>query len=144
MVYPLGTPVVPPNSDLPKEVKKDYEEAALIVEQSPRAAAALLRLALERLCKEQGQKNKKLQENIENMMQTGKLDETLWQACEVVRVIGNEAAHPGEINFEDDHEIVRQLFGLINIIANETITRKKAIKALHEGLPTKKKQNRSN
>jgi hypothetical protein len=44
---------------MPDEVKLDYEEAALIAQQSPRGAAALLRLALENLCNHLGDPSKK-------------------------------------------------------------------------------------
>ena len=38
------------NPDLPDSVKQLYNEAGLIYNQSPRAACALLRLAIEKLC----------------------------------------------------------------------------------------------
>src|SRR3989338_7131451 len=42
LLYPQTSPVETPSNDLPTEVKNHYEEAAPIVRQSPRAAAALL------------------------------------------------------------------------------------------------------
>lgn len=42
------------NPDLPESVKLLYNEAGLIYNQSPRAACALLRLAIDRLCNELG------------------------------------------------------------------------------------------
>jgi hypothetical protein len=51
MIYPEVISVDNLNEDMPEEVKFDYNEAALIVEKSPRAAAALLRLGIEKLCK---------------------------------------------------------------------------------------------
>jgi len=39
-----------PNSDLSEDIKKDYLKAANIFTDSPRASAALLRLALQKLC----------------------------------------------------------------------------------------------
>jgi hypothetical protein len=45
-----------PNVDLPPDVRRDYEEASTILDASPRGAAALLRLAIQKLCKELGEK----------------------------------------------------------------------------------------
>lgn len=44
-----------PNADMPNSVKLLYDEAVLIYNKSPRAACALLRLAVERLCNELGE-----------------------------------------------------------------------------------------
>jgi len=50
LVYPDNSSSVPlPNGDLPAEVIEDYLEVRDIVSRSPRAAAAILRLALENL-----------------------------------------------------------------------------------------------
>ena len=49
------------------------------------------------------------------------------QSLDIVRVIGNKAVHPGEIDFKDNAEIANKLFHLVNIIANEMITQPKDI-----------------
>ncbi|WP_084649789.1 DUF4145 domain-containing protein [Planktotalea frisia] len=56
---------------MPDGVKLDYEEAALIAQQSPRGAAALLRLALENLCNHLGDPSKKINTNIKDMVANG-------------------------------------------------------------------------
>ena len=48
------------NPDLPESVKQLYNEAGLIYNQSPRAACALLRLAIDRLCNELGETDRDL------------------------------------------------------------------------------------
>src|SRR5688500_15549157 len=46
LVYPAVSTAPLPHPDMPPEVSGDYNEARSIADRSPRAAAALLRLAL--------------------------------------------------------------------------------------------------
>src|SRR5262249_15144002 len=48
LVYPESRHGPPPNPDMPDNVKVDYEEASKILTLSPRGAAALLRLAIQK------------------------------------------------------------------------------------------------
>lgn len=52
MYYPDNGNAPFPNADMPLSVKAIYQEAASIQQKSPRGAAALLRLAIQLLCKE--------------------------------------------------------------------------------------------
>jgi hypothetical protein len=49
LVFPESKYTTAPNPDLPDNIVRDYEEARSIVDLSPRAAAALLRLAIQKL-----------------------------------------------------------------------------------------------
>jgi hypothetical protein len=126
-----------PSDDLPDHIKSDYAEAAAIAGKSPRGAAALLRLCLQKLCKHLGEKGKNIDEDIGSLVKKG-LDVRVQQALDTVRVIGNEAVHPGEMNVEDDNEIVGQLFVLLNAITNDLITQPRLRNELYEKLPEKK------
>jgi hypothetical protein len=55
IIYPSMRAGVEPNDDLDADIKRDFEEARSILDQSPRGAAALLRLALQKLCKQLGE-----------------------------------------------------------------------------------------
>src|SRR6266436_1648750 len=71
MVYPDRGNAPPPNPDMPSAVKKYYEEAATIAHKSPRAAAGLLRLAVQVLCGELGQKGKNINDDIASLVTKG-------------------------------------------------------------------------
>ncbi len=57
------------------------------------------------------------------------------QAFDAVRVIGNEAVHPGEIDLRDDLDTVLTLFKLLNLIVEKVITEPKEIDQIYSGLP---------
>ena len=123
---------------MPDGVKLDYEEAALIAQQAPRGAAALLRLALENLCNHLGDPSKKININIKDMV-ANDLNIKIQQALDAVRVIGNEAVHPGEMDLRDDNETVHMLFGLINLIVKTMITEPKEVETFYNLLPENKR-----
>jgi endogenous inhibitor of DNA gyrase (YacG/DUF329 family) len=131
MIYPTAGSAPLPNSDLPEDIIKDYNEARNIVELSPRGAVALLRLSIQKLCKHLGEKGENINNDIGNLVKKG-LPEKMQKALDSVRVVGNSAVHPGQIDFEDDREIAYKLFGFVNIIANILITQPKEIDNFYE------------
>ena len=139
MIYPDRGNAPMPNPDLPDDIKADYEEAASIANRSPRSAAALLRLAIEKLCKHLGAKGSKLDGYIGYLFKEKLITEQIQKALDIVRVIGNYAVHLGTIDLKDDIQTVESLFNLINIIAEHTITNQKHIDSMYEKLPDSKK-----
>lgn len=59
IIYPIGSIVEPANPDMPEEIINDYNEAADVFSLSPRSSAALLRLAIQKLCIHLGESGKK-------------------------------------------------------------------------------------
>jgi len=57
-----------------------------------------------------------------------------------LRITGNNAVHPGQINVEEKPELVLRLFGLINFIAEKMITELKEIEEFYEELPDSTKE----
>jgi len=134
MVYPDRGNAPPPNPDMPQNVRDYYEEAASVSAKSPRAAAGLLRLAVQVLCKELGEAGKNINEDIGSLVKKG-LPLTVQQSLDVVRVTGNHAVHPGQID-TDDEQVVGTLFSLLNVIVEYMVSLPNRVGALYKALPT--------
>ena len=124
---------------MPEDIRLDYDEASRILELSPRGAAALLRLALQKLCKELGQPGENINDDIKALVANG-LDPIIQQALDSVRVIGNKAVHPGEIDLRDDRATAESLFGILNLIVERMISVPNHVKELYETLPETERQ----
>lgn len=138
LVYPLTSSVPIPHPDMPDAAKADYLEAREVLPYSSRAAAALIRLALQRLCIGLG-KSPKIDRAIGELVQDG-LPQGVQRALDAIRIIGNESVHPGEIQDADIDKSVGAMFELLNYIVQDRITRFKEIDALYESLPESKRQ----
>lgn len=128
-----------PHVDMPDDVKADYEEARGIVGLSPRGACALLRLAVQKLCKQLGEKGENIDDDIASLVQKG-LPIEVQEALDALRVIGNEAVHPGEMDLRDDVETATALFGLLNFVVKDRIAEPKERKRLFGLLPERKRE----
>jgi hypothetical protein len=116
---------------MPPDVRADFLEANEIVDKSPRGAAALLRLCIQKLMVHLGGKGKNINDDIASLVQEG-LDNRIQKALDVVRVVGNGAVHPGQIDFEDDKTIATKLFGLVNVIVESQITQRRHIEEMYK------------
>lgn len=143
IIFPRKTSVETVNSDAPEEVKTLYNEAALILEDSPRAAAALLRLALQILLGEIGGKGKNINDDIATIVKTG-VDEQIQRALDVLRVFGNSGAHPGQIQLKENSELVKKMFNLLNYVMTKMISQRNEINNLFDSLPETVKEQISN
>lgn len=128
-----------PNPDMPTCVLSLYKEAGEIYSKSPRAACALLRLAIERLCNELVGEDT-IDRNIAKLVKDG-LPQKIQHALDIVRVIGNKAVHPAQIALDVDNiDTARILFELLNIITSNMITEKNQIEELFNLLPESTKK----
>ena len=139
MVYPNFSTVPVPIEEMPESIKETYNEARSISDKSPKAACALLRLAISELVEILGEKRSNLNQSIGNLVKKG-LPVQIQQALDIVRVVGNNAVHPGEISIDDNPEIANKLFTLINIICEKMIKEKQNIEILFDGLPDNQKK----
>ena len=133
LIYPLNHVVIAPNEGMPADVKEDFLEASEILDKSPRGAAALLRLSIQKLLIHLGEKGKNINDEIGNLVQKG-LDKRIQQALDVVRVVGNSAVHPGQIDLRDDKTTASKLFGLVNVIVESQITQANHIEEMYDAV----------
>jgi len=135
MIYPKKSIAAPPNQDLSEAIQADYNEAASVLADSPRAAAALLRLALQKLCVQLGEEGKNINDDIKSLVKKG-LNPLVQKSLDALRITGNNAVHPGELDLSEEPHRVLKLFELINFIANKMITEPKEIESFYDGLPS--------
>lgn len=111
-------------------------EAAIISTKSPRGAAAILRLSIQLLCKELGESGSSINNDIKELVKKG-LPEIVQQSLDIVRVTGNDAVHPGQID-TDNIDVVNKLFDLINVITEYMISLPKKVNGIYVELPPEK------
>lgn len=140
LIYPDYSFVEPPEEDMPENVKKEYIEAASIFSKSPKGAAALLRLGLQKLFVHLGEGGKDINKDIRSLAQKQTLPQLIINVADTVRLTGNNAVHPGEMNEEDIDYVASKMFSLLNIIVNKGISEPKELKALYELTPESKRE----
>ena len=133
LAYPLVTTAPEPNEDLPNDIKVDFNEAREIVQFSPRGASALLRLCIQKICKHLGEAGNNINADISSLVEKG-LPEKIQQALDIVRVVGNNAVHPGQIDLQDDKETANKMFSLVNLVAEVMISQPKHVQQMYQDI----------
>ena len=95
LVRPKGSGRPPCPPAVPKKFSGDYLEGCLVLPDSAKAAAALGRRCLQNLLREvAGVKPGNLADEIQQVVDGGKLPSDLNESIDAIRNIGNFAAHP--------------------------------------------------
>jgi len=140
MADPPATAGPPAQADMPEPVQELYDEARAVGALSPRAAAALLRVALERLTASLGHGDKKLNDAIAALVQDGLLPLDLQQAMDALRITGNDASHPGEVRLDDEAGGLTALFELVNVLVERLVSIPSRISKIYDALPASKRE----
>jgi hypothetical protein len=140
LLYPAMVNAPMPSADLPEDLKPDYLEARQIVNASPRGAAALLRLVLQKLLVHLGEPGKDINTDIGSPAKKGKISGRTKKALDSVRIVGNESVHPGEINLNEDPNMANALFYLINLIVLDAFSYDKYVDSIYAQLPENKRK----
>ena len=111
MVYPRSHSRKALPEEIPEQYANDYNEACLVLSDSPKASAALSRRCLQSLLREVEKiKPGNLDSEIQQVIDRGKLPSQLSESIDAIRNIGNFSAHPikstnsGEIIDVEDGE----------------------------------------
>lgn len=142
MIYPFMSIAPLPHEDMPNDVKELYEEASNISSLSPRAAAALLRVCLEKLTIHLWESEWNLNTRIWNLQKKW-LPEKVIKWLDILRINANEwwsHAWLIDLTWKDNQEIVWKLFWLVNYIVEKVITENKEIDLMFDKLPEDKKK----
>ena len=106
---------------IPKAILDDYNEACLIVSDSPKASATLSRRCLQGMIRDfWGIIEKTLSLEIKGLQ--GRIDKATWEAIDAIRSVGNIGAHmENDINLIVDVEPAEaaQLIGLIEFLLKD-------------------------
>lgn len=101
---------------------------------SKRPASALLRLALQHLIVQIGGADNDLNAAVGDFVANG-LPVRIQQAMDTVRLIGNEAVHPGTFDVNDNPAIALTLFELVNLVVETMVTQPRLIDEMYGRLP---------
>lgn len=125
---------------MPKEIEVDFEEARQVFNHSPRAAAALLRLCVQKLCQMLLQKEGKIHNLIGELVDVGFPKRAL-TAFDTIRIFGNESVHPGTVNLNESPETALALFSLLNMAVRYCITDEKELETIRALTPENKRRD---
>ena len=81
-------------ADVPEGLAQDYNEACLILSDSPKASATLSRRCLQAILIDNGYTQRDLSKAIAQIISENKLPQQIADDLDYVRIIGNFAAHP--------------------------------------------------
>lgn len=138
LAFPEASEAPLPVQDMPSEVLDDFNEARGIVAKSPRGAAAILRLVVQKLLPIIGSTKRDINDGIKELVEKGVINPAIQKALDSVRVIGNEAVHPGELDLRDDIRTTTSLFNLVNFIVEKAISEPREVAAIYANLPAAK------
>lgn len=95
LAYPKNAAPRPVPAGVSDPYKQDFEEAVAVLSLSPKASAALSRRNLQAILRDKaGTQAKDLNDQIDEIVDTGKMPSHISESLHAVRNIGNFAAHP--------------------------------------------------
>lgn len=135
LVFPKAISTAPEATEyMPEEIVQDFREAREVIQISPRASCALLRLCIQKICILQGKQGRNLNRDIGDLVLSGLSTQTQ-RALDVVRIIGNRAVHPSEIFDDDSESVARYIFDLVNSIVDDLFGKEKKLQQAYLALP---------
>lgn len=109
IIWPHPLPE-PTDRNVPESIRADLDEAKQCFSVSAwRAAAVMARRAMQSAAVEKGAKKDRLADQIAELASQGKITVDLKEWADAVRLVGNDAAHPGgnPVSKEDAEEVLK-------------------------------------
>ena len=98
VIYPINSRRIDVSCEVPDDLRNDFVEAALVLEISPKASAALSRRVLQSILVEQGYQGRDLSKQVEAVLNETDPNRALPLAIrrkvDAIRNFGNFSAHP--------------------------------------------------
>ncbi len=111
-------------------IQEIIEEARLVFDASPRAALALLRVALEHICTDKGFKNGYLKGRLENLIKDKQLSQEIIDDLTLIKALGDDSVHAIPIIEGDTKELATLAFNLVANIGDTLYTQPNRRKSL--------------
>ena len=102
-------------AERPDLVATDFEEAATILDKSPRGAAALIYLCIQTLMPLVKENGRHLDDEIASLLSKG-LQVEIEEAMDALRTLGNNGAHSGQIDLKEDKATTTRIVALLKMI----------------------------
>ena len=118
LIYPNPLPT-PTDARIPEKIRVDLEEAKICMNASAfRAAAVIARRAIQHACMDKGATQRNLVDQINALATNGVLTNDLKEWANVVRWVGNDAAHPSndKVERDDAEDILNLCEQLLNVL----------------------------
>jgi len=118
IIYPTPLPS-PTDERIPETIRHDLDEAKMCFSVNAyRACAVMARRAMQSACIDKGTSKEKLVDQLEELAANGIITKDLREWADVVRWVGNDAAHPDteEVNKEDAEDILKLAEQFLHVI----------------------------
>ena len=132
LVWPRGAEGSEPKLHAAPDVRRDYEAASQTLEASPRGAAELLRVAIQKLCKELGGSGESPKDDLASFVHED-VDARVQKVLEAMRIIESNAVRPAEIGVGDNRATAETL-SVVNLICEKMIMEPRHLQALYTKL----------
>jgi hypothetical protein len=107
----------------PALVEEDVEEAAAILNKSPRGATALMRVCVQKLMPLLKLDGKNLDDSMSSLVRKG-LEVEIQQAMEVLQVLGNDPGQPTSLDTQEDKEMALRFVDSLKAILERRMLKK--------------------
>ena len=130
LVWPRCATDPEPKLHASPDVRRENEEASHTPDASPRGAAAFLRSAIEKLCKELGDREESPRPEVAPLFQE-EVDARVQKVLDALRIIESNAVPPGRIGAGDTRAAAETLSGLVNLICEKMIIEPRHLQELY-------------